>query len=231
MTEYAASEETFEEFKNSFSYGSRTDLNFKFLKSLSAEQAAQFLEELLWKLGDCLDDGRFERVIRHVYEGQVQAYAGEPRYKYDHGPFAPLVKPISQSRMALITSSGHFVAECDPEPFGTESMTQEDAINRILEFLRTEPTLSAIPSDTRAGRLRVRHPGYDIRSAQTDPNVVFPLERLRELERDGIIGELASPAYSFVGACSQQRLLNGIGARWANLLKEDDVEVALLVPV
>jgi hypothetical protein len=39
--------ESFEGFKNSFSYGSRTDMNFKFLKNLSEEDAAQFFQDLL----------------------------------------------------------------------------------------------------------------------------------------------------------------------------------------
>ena len=50
--------ETFESFKNSFSYGSRTDLNFKFLKTLSDEEAADFFQELLWKLGDSIHGSR-----------------------------------------------------------------------------------------------------------------------------------------------------------------------------
>ena len=40
--------ETFAEIKNSFSYGKRSDMNFKFLKSLSEEDAGQFFQELLW---------------------------------------------------------------------------------------------------------------------------------------------------------------------------------------
>jgi hypothetical protein len=39
--------ETFAEFKTSFSYGSRTDLNFKFLKGLPEAEAAQFFQDLL----------------------------------------------------------------------------------------------------------------------------------------------------------------------------------------
>ena len=42
--------ESFEDFKKSFSYGSRTDLNFKFLAKLSDDQAAKFFQDLLWKL-------------------------------------------------------------------------------------------------------------------------------------------------------------------------------------
>ena len=66
MTETTSMPETFGEFKNSFSYGSRTDLNFKFLKSLPDEEAATFLQELLWKLGDAFDDGDYTRVYEHV---------------------------------------------------------------------------------------------------------------------------------------------------------------------
>ena len=224
-------DDTFEEFKNSFSYGSRTDLNFKFLKSFSSEEAAQFLQDLLWKLGDSYDDGRFDRVIEHICEGQVRAYAKVGAWTYDEGPFTSLRKPISQSRLALLTSSGHFVEGDDPQPFGVKNMSQEEAMARITEFLRAEPALSAIPTDTPTDRLRVRQGGYDIRAAQVDPNVVFPLERLRELENDGIIGELAPEAYSFVGACSQLRLLKQTGPQWVGLLQQQRVDAVLLVPV
>jgi hypothetical protein len=39
--------EPFQDFNESFACGSRTDLNFKFLKSLSNEEAAVFFEDLL----------------------------------------------------------------------------------------------------------------------------------------------------------------------------------------
>ena len=40
--------ETFEEFKNSFSYASRSDMNFKFLKSLSEQEAGDFFQDLIF---------------------------------------------------------------------------------------------------------------------------------------------------------------------------------------
>tara|TARA_Y100001934_G_scaffold218651_2_gene259915 strand:- start:5458 stop:5586 length:129 start_codon:yes stop_codon:yes gene_type:complete len=39
--------ETFDDFRSSFSYGSRSDLLFKFLKSGSEQLADEFLQELL----------------------------------------------------------------------------------------------------------------------------------------------------------------------------------------
>lgn len=222
--------ESFAAFKDSFSYGSRSDLNFKFLKGLADQDARRFFQALLWKIGDSLDDGHFERLVAHVYEWQVRGYAGEGRQAYADGPFTPLKKPVSASRLALVTSSGHFVAGQDPKPLGVENMTQQVAEARISDFLKTEPQLSAIPFDTPREQLRVRHGGYDIRGAQADPNVVFPLERLAELRNEGAIGELAPDAYSFVGACAQSRLLKHSGPQWVAMLQQQEVDAALLVP-
>jgi D-proline reductase (dithiol) PrdB len=223
--------ESFQEFKDSFAYGSRSDLNFKFLKGLSNEEGSRFIQDLLWKLGDTLDDGEIDRLVAHVFRSQVRAYSGEGHWSYDEGPFTPLKKPVSESKLALLTSSGHFVAGTDPEPFGIENMTQTEAAERIGDFLQTEPQLSTIPITTLEENLRVRHGGYDVRGAQADPNVAFPYRRLLALEEQGLIGELAPDAYSFVGACAQMRLLNHVGPRWVNLLQQQQIDAALLVPV
>lgn len=223
--------ESFESFKNSFSYGSRTDLNFKFLKALSDEDAAQFLQDLLWKLGDSFDDNGFERIVEHVYDYQIQAYSGEGDWRYDEGPFTGLKKPLAESRLALITSTGHFVEGDDPEPFGVKDMSQTEAIARISQFLKTEPQLSAIPTDTAQEKLRVRHGGYDIRGVQADANVALPINRLQELAAEGVIGELAPHAFSFVGACSQLRLTKRTAPAWIKQFQAQAIEIALLVPV
>ena len=231
MNETDPNKETFEEFKKSFSYGSRNDLNFKFLAGLSDEEAAHFLQELLWKLGDALNDGQWGRIVEHVVDAQIQGYSGPPRYTYDHGPFVKPSKSLSEAKLTLITSSGHFVEGDDPRPFGIENMSQEEAVRRIDDFIKAEPVLSVIPKDTPARKLRVRHGGYDIRGALADPNVAFPLERLRELEREGRFRELAEETYSFIGACSQTRLLKHSGPQWVEMLKQRAVDIALLVPV
>lgn len=224
--------ESFGDFKNSFSYGSRPDLNFKFLKALSEEEAAQFFQELLWKIGDFLDDGNRTRLVEHVRDWQDRGYSSqEPTWVYEDRPFTPLAKPLAQTHLALITSTGHFVAGDDPQPFGVAEMTQEEAIKRIGEFTRSAPQLSHIPVDTPGEQLRARHGGYDIRGAQADPNTVFPTDRLRELADEGVIGTLHHTAYSFVGATAQTRLMNQSGPEWLALFQEREIEAALLVPV
>jgi hypothetical protein len=223
--------ETFEEFKRSFYYGSRSDMNFKFLADLPDEEASHFFQELLWKMGDALNDGDFSYLVEYISHEQAKAYANPGRFVYEDTPFTPLRAPLSQLRMGLISSSGHFVEGEDPKPFGVENMTQQEAEARIMDFIKSEPQLSVIPMNIPTDKLHVRHGGYDIRGSQVDPNVTLPLDRLHELQSQGIIGELAPNAYSFVGASSQLRLRNQTGPEWVKLFQEQKIEALLLVPV
>jgi D-proline reductase (dithiol) PrdB len=223
--------ESFSDFKNSFSYGSRSDLSFKFLKGLSDKEATQFLQDLLWQLTEAIDNGDVGGLAALTLAYQSQAYAGVSSWEYDDGPFVQPSKLVSEMRLTLITSSGHFVDGKDPEPFGVKDMTQGEAASRISDFLKAEPSLSAIPFDTPEENLRVRHGGYDIRSAQADPNVTFPISRMKELLTDGLLGGLTENAYSFVGACAQTRLLRRTGPRWVAEWLKEGIEGAILVPV
>jgi D-proline reductase (dithiol) PrdB len=152
-------------------------------------------------------------------------------FVYEEGPFTPLEKNLQDVSVALISSGGHFLADSDPAPFGVEGMSQDEAVNRIQDFLKAKPELIEIPSDTAPGQLRVRHGGYDIRAAEMDPDAVFPLRRLREIAEQGHISALHPMAYSFVGVCSQLRLLNEAGPAWVQMLQAQDVDAVLLVPV
>lgn len=225
------SKETFSEFKDSFSYGSRNDLNFKFLKGLTDEEAADFFQQLLTKLGDTIDDGDPTRLINHVVAAQNHSYRKPTTWTYDEGPLTPLTKPVSEMRIGLLTSTGHFVAGEDPEPFGVKGMTQEEAAARISDFLRAAPDLSPIPLDTPQDGLDVRHGGYDIRGVQADRNVALPMDRLLDLEKEGVVGTAVSPAYSFVGAAAQRRLLSQSAPVWAETFQVQAIEGMILVPV
>jgi hypothetical protein len=230
----ANSTESFEEFKNSFSYGSRTDLSFKFLKGLSSEEAGEFLGSLLQEVGELFDDTSTNRLIDLVYEWQVKGYqpkaAAKRPYVYEDRPFTSLAKPLSETAIGLVTSSGHFVSGDDQSGFDQDDMTQDWAIARISDFLRETPILSEIPKDLPAEELRVRHPGYDTRSVSRDPGVALPRLSLEQAQEDGRIGRLAQTLYSFVGACSQGRLKNELD-EWILRWKNQGIEALFLVPV
>jgi len=227
--------DSFESFKLSFSYGSRSDLNFKFLKATTDEDAAQFLQTLLDLLGEAYDTGDAMPLIEAAYEAQVAGYAPSPsdpppKFAYEDGPFTPLTISVTDATLGVLTTSGHFVEGDDPEPFGEPGLTQQEAMARVAEFLSSPPTLSEIPSDTPIDRLRVRHEGYDMRSAILDANITFPIDRLREFEADGRIGELAGTLYSFPGVTAQGRLRKVL-PEWIERMRGQGIDVLLLVPV
>lgn len=227
--------ESFEEFKNSFSYGSRSNLSFKFLKQLPTEEAGEFFHQLVDAISASYDNGNVQDIHNLVNEWQIRAYTprkGDTRaYVYEDGPFTPLKKPLSESRVALLTSSGHFVKGDDPMPLGVESMTQQEAEDRVQEFLKAAPDLSEIPIDTHPDDIRVRHSGYHIDSASKDHNVAFPLEPLIAAARTGRIGDLVETAFSFSGATSQGRLRKQALPGWIDRFEGLEIDVMLLVPV
>ncbi len=89
-----------------------------------------------------------------------------------------------------------------------------------------------IPGDTEANDLVMSHisTNYDRSGFQKDWNVVFPLDRLRELARQGVIGSVADFHYSFMGATAPSQMETA-ARTLASLLKKDNVTAALLVPV
>ena len=226
---------TMREFKDSFFYGSRSNLDFKFLADLPDDQAADFFADLLDGLGRTINDGDPTRLVDHARTWQQRAYSAhlesKAAFSYDDVPLAQLRIPLSEAKVALLTSSGHFVEGDDPAPFGVEHMTQTEAEVRIGEFLRAEPTLSLIPVNTPPDQLRVRHGGYPVDAAILDHNVTLPLRPLLELEAEGVIGTLADEARSFVGATSQLRLRDHVAPTWVEGLRAADIDAVLLVPV
>lgn len=225
--------ETFEDFIKSFFYGSRSDLSFKFMSDFSEVQASDFLRDLFRTLINAVDDDDLASVKQRIMDGQARAYGGGhlKGFTYDEGPFAGLSTPLSEATLSLLTSSGHFVEGEDPRPLGVSDMTQTEAETRIMEFIKEPPVLSAIPFDTDTDRLRVRHGGYDIRGAKKDPNVAFPVDRLKELLAEGVFKALTPEAFSFVGACSQKRLLKETLPEWTDTMTAREPDAVVLVPV
>lgn len=226
--------ETFKEYVDSLSYGSRPDLLFKFLKNAREEDAEKFLQDALLELGNLIDTGDPARLFELVYLAQLAAYSPpdeEHRWKYEDAPFAPLQKPLAETRVGLLTSSGHHLAGTHNAAEHLASYTQEEAIAFTGEFGRARPVLSPIPIDTPIDKLRVLQPGYDIRAALKDRNTVMPIDRMKEMAAEGLIGEFAETAYSFIGLTSQLRLLRENAPEWAEKVRDEGWEAAVLVPV
>ena len=237
MTEQMPAAETLAELRNSFFYGSRKNLNYKFVNDLTDAEFGDFLQEYFRAAAEIIDTQDPAALTEVHFRWQAKAYRGhlgDPEsfaHRHNDTPWTPVTKPLSESRIALMTSSGHFVAGDDPKPLGIENMTQDEAEDRIMETIKEPPSLSVIPSATPFDQIRVRHGGYPVEGAAADPQVVLPLRIMETLDTEGVIGEFADTSYSFVGAAAQGPIKKRIGPEWAEMLREAEVDAVLLVPI
>ena len=224
--------ETVTELKNSFFYGSRNNLFFKYLggKNISENEFTNFLENLLNVIVDDIDKDEFSELKQLIFNSQMEGYlpkTNNDKYTYEDTPWTEFKKSLKESRLSLISAGGVFCTDNDPmEPKG---MTQGDAINKISEFLKSPPTLAEIPNNISTKKLSIRHPGYDIRAAEQDPNVVFPYEILKNLHKENVFGSYTDNFYSFVGASQQSAIIKTHAPKWAEMLKSHNVDAVLLV--
>ncbi len=223
--------ETFEDFVKSFFYGARSDLSFKFMSDLSENEASLFIQALFKDIVDAIDDNDLSKIKMRLVKGQVQGYSEQKNFDYDDGPFHRPKKSLSEMKLSLLTSSGHFLKVDDPKPLGVDNMTQAEAEHRIFDFLKEAPQLSPVPFDTDPELVAVRHGGYDVRAAIKDPNVSFPYEIMKRLWEKGLFKTMSNHAYSFVGACSQKRLLKKTLPDWVEQFAAQEIDAVLLVPV
>ena len=65
---------TFKDFRESFFYGDRSDLNFKWLAHLEDSQVADFFQDLLGGIGVAFDDDHWQNVVAIVRRWQAEGY-------------------------------------------------------------------------------------------------------------------------------------------------------------
>jgi D-proline reductase (dithiol) PrdB len=220
-------------FTASLYHAERADNFFKFLKNFSEEGLASFVQGLLRQVGDAIDDGSTETLARFVEQGQVAAYVPTQipapfRPDFLDAPFAPLRKPLREATVALFSSGA--IYRDDQDPYYPAELTHEQAVREVRQATERFPSLRVIPAETPEERLRVGHVAYDIRAAQKDINVIFPLTRFHELAQDGVIGALAQRNYSYHGLTNIPRLMQKSAPQWAQMLKDDGVDAVFLTP-
>ena len=127
-------------------------------------------------------------------------------------PWTPLRKPIAHSRVALISSGGILYRD---QP----------------RFHREDASYRRIPKNAARDELSVWHFGYKTADAKADPNCVFPWERLHQLEKEGVIGELSDPSFSFMGGIySARRVRDELAPKILDELCLAEVDAFFLVP-
>ena len=90
-----------------------------------------------------------------------------------------------------------------------------------------------IPGDTQFDDLVLSHisANFDRSAFGEDPNIDFPIERLRDLASSGEIGGVARWHYSFMGAMPDPSQFEKAGEEIGRLMAQDGVDIAFLVPI
>jgi D-proline reductase (dithiol) PrdB len=129
---------------------------------------------------------------------------------------APFVTgaPLARRRLAIVTTAG--LTRRGDAPFAL----------RTGEY-------RVIPGDTDGRDLVMSHSSvnFDRSGFQQDVNVVFPIDRARELAHEGRLGSLAGFHYSFMGAALDAEGYEPGARELAGLLRRDGVDAVLLSPV
>ena len=93
-------------------------------------------------------------------------------------------------------------------------------------------SIRVIDTTTPSSELRTAHFAYDQTDARVDANCVFPLDRLRELAADGVIGGLTEESYAFMGGIySTRRLESETAPMLVERCRGQEPDLVLLVPV
>ncbi len=157
-------------------------------------------------------------ITRYPSIAQRFITAYEPWESGEEVPWSPPPKPLSDCKLALVTTSG--VHHSKQEPF---NMQDNDG----------DPSFRAIDGATISNDYKITHDYYDHSDAEKDLNIIFPLERLQELQEEGVIGQLANTHYSFMGHIDGRHIATLIGQSALAVvkkLKQDQVDVVLLTP-
>jgi len=135
----------------------------------------------------------------------------------DDIPWTPYNGEPSNQTFALVTSGGLYLKDSQP-PFDTESIHGDTSFREI-------------PKTVRQADIGLAHAHYDHSLAEQDINIVFPIERLVELENEGIIGKLTDTHYSFSYVNDAVSLVEETVPKFISQIKASGVDVLLLVPV
>jgi glycine reductase len=135
--------------------------------------------------------------------------------KYDRIIPAPRLKNLKEATIALVTDGG-LVPKGNPDKI---------EISRATRFGKYDIAgiIALDPLD-----YEVNHEGYDSGLVRQDPNRLVPVDVMRDLEREGLIGRLHNRFYSTTGVANIVETVRKMGIAIARDLKEQGVSAVIL---
>lgn len=143
-------------------------------------------------------------------------YPGSMIDNIDVVPLAPLAKPISECRVCFVSTSG-------VQPKGTMPF---DVVHPIGDY-----SFRTVPSDSAVEDLEIHQLKYPTFGANRDLNVIYPIERLRELVEENVIGSLTTNFFSFIGYnMDAKRLEETLAEDLADAIQNEAPDILLAAP-
>jgi len=133
-------------------------------------------------------------------------------------PWASVEKPLHESTVVIVTTSG--VHHIDQEPFD-----MGDPFG--------DPSYRELKGAWAIDELRITHDYYDHSDADKDINIVFPIQRLKELAGEGVIGQVAETHYGLMGHIDGHHiptLVQETGPEVASKCKSQRADIVLFTP-
>ena len=145
-----------------------------------------------------------------------EAFEAEvPIKSIDAVPAPPPVPDMSRATVAIVTDGG-LVPKGNP-----------DRIPRAFAQVWGAYPIEDIES-LRAGEYEVAHGGYDNRPVEQDPHRLVPVDVLRQMERDGLVGKLHPEFLSTTGNSNPLENSRRMGREMAARLIEAGVDSVIL---
>ncbi len=143
----------------------------------------------------------------------AQGYGNPYRWAhFDEVPFGRLARPLSESRIGLVTTASLPQPEPAPDSFAIA------------------PVVYAAPTDPAPTSLYTDHRFWDKDATHThDIDSFAPINRLREAEAAGKIGSLSPRFYGIPTVYSQRQTMESDCPELLGLCREDGVDAAILV--
>ncbi len=145
-----------------------------------------------------------------------EVYTDYPMPVFDRVPPAAPVADVSKAKIAIVTSGG-IVPQGNPDHIESSSATKYGKYSIAgMDHMDKKDFMTI-------------HGGYDRAFVTENPNLVVPLDVLRELEAEGKIGKLADYFITTTGTGTSTGNAKRFGEDFAPKLKEDGVDAVILV--
>ncbi len=151
-----------------------------------------------------------------LWETVNERYPGSMITKTDFVKLAKLSKPLKEARLTFVSTAG--VQPKNTMPFDTVHPVGDYSFRRV-------------PANSKTSDLEIHQLKYPTFGAEKDLNVIFPIERLRELVAEKFVGSLTENFFSFIGYnMDAERLENTLAKDIADAVESEKPDVVLLAP-